>query len=66
MRYWVQSDDDEENEEPKYACVLHEEEYIDSDDELKGYEGVQAGRVILENENKIKPWDPHENFFAYI
>ena len=64
-RYRIFStESDSEDEEEKYSSFVQEEEF---EEECEGFQGVQKGSEIERVwEPTILPWDPSENFFAYI
>jgi hypothetical protein len=67
VKYWVVDEDDEEPEEITYSNIIEEEDY--EDDPPEGFEGAQKGSDIHESSEEAllpRPWDPTENFFAYI
>lgn len=67
VKYWVVEDEDEELEETKYSNILQEEDF--EEDPPEGFEGLQKGSNIIEEESEYTgpvPWDPSEIFFVYI
>jgi hypothetical protein len=66
MRYW--EDDEEEEEEIRYSNILQEEDFEDDEDPPGGFEGLQRGSNLIEEEEYTGPlpWDPSESFFTYI
>ena len=66
-RYRIfKTESDSEDEEEKYSSFVQEEEF-EGDEECEGFQGVQKGSEIERVwEPTILPWDPSENFFAYI
>jgi hypothetical protein len=68
VKYWV-VEEDEEVEETKYSNILQEEDF-EEEDPPEGFEGLQKGSNITEEENSDYtgpvPWDPSEIFFVYI
>jgi len=68
VKYWVVEEDDEEPEEITYSNIIEEEDY-EEEDSPEGFEGAQKGSDITESSEEAslpRPWDPTENFFAYI
>jgi hypothetical protein len=70
-RYRIFKTESDSEEEEKYSSFVQEEEF-EGDEECEGFQGVQKGSEIervwepREWTPTILPWDPSENFFAYI
>jgi hypothetical protein len=58
----LESDEDEEDQKPKYSTILSEEEYEDEDDGPESYERspLQDNFEDPDPSPEIQGWDPRE------
>jgi len=74
--FTTSSESDEEEEDQKYSSFVDVEDF-EEDDTPGGFEGLQKGSSLEESSGETSergeeegsppsPWDPSENFFAYI